>query len=51
MHQERIGEFADPQQSIVYVSNPRQLGLTPHLNIKRSHFFQNQFNLGINWEF
>lgn len=46
-----IGEFADPQQSIVMVSNPRQFNLFPHLNIKRSSFFQNQFNLGINWEY
>ena len=46
-----IGEFADPQQSIVLVSNPRQFNLRPHLNVKRSSFFQNQFNLGINWEF
>lgn len=46
-----IGEVADPQQSIVLVSNPRQFNLRPHLNVKRSSFFQNQFNLGINWEF
>ena len=45
-----IGEFADPQQSINYVSNPRQ-NIFPTLDVKRSSFFQNQFNLGINWEF
>lgn len=46
-----IGEFADPQQSIVKVANARQFNLFPHLNIKRSSFFQNQFSLGINWEY
>ncbi|MEQ9406412.1 MAG: hypothetical protein RIK87_01755 [Fuerstiella sp.] len=45
-----LGEVADPQQSIVYDSNPR-LNRFLHLNVKRSSFFQNQFNLGINWEF
>ena len=46
-----IGEVADPQQSINYVSNPRQQNLFPHLQIRRSSFFQNQFNIGINWEY
>lgn len=45
-----IGELADPQQSINYVSNPRQ-NLFPHLNVRRGSFFQNQFHVGINWTY
>lgn len=45
-----IGEIADPQQSINWLTNPRA-GITPTLNVKRSKFFQNSFTAGINWEF
>ncbi|MEZ6127422.1 MAG: hypothetical protein R3C59_01905 [Planctomycetaceae bacterium] len=45
-----IGEVADPNQSIVWRSNPRD-GVFPSLSTNRSSFFQNQFSAGINWEF
>lgn len=45
-----IGEVADPNQSITWVTNPRA-NLFPGINVKRSSFFQNSFNLGINWEY
>lgn len=45
-----IGEVANPTQSIVWASNPRA-GLFPSLKTERGNFWQNQFNIGINWEF
>ncbi len=45
-----IGEVADPNQSITWVTNPRA-NLFPGIDVKRSSFFQNSFNLGINWEY
>ncbi|MEZ6122151.1 MAG: hypothetical protein R3C49_03115 [Planctomycetaceae bacterium] len=45
-----IGEVANPTNSIVFISNPKA-GLFPYLKTERSQYFQNQFNLGINWEF
>lgn len=45
-----VGEVADPTQSINWLTNPRA-GVFPTINIKRSQFFQNSFNVGINWEY
>lgn len=45
-----IGEVADPNQSWVANTNPID-GLFPSLKVRRSIYFQNQFNVGINWEF
>lgn len=45
-----IGEVADPNQSIVWVSNPRA-GVFPYLKSNRVDYFQNTFSAGINWEF
>jgi hypothetical protein len=45
-----VGEVADPNQSINYTSNPR-LGLFPSVQVQRDAFFQNTFNVGINWNY
>lgn len=45
-----IGEVADPNNSIVWVSDPQD-GLFPFLSTKRTDFFKQQFDVGINWEF
>ena len=45
-----IGEVADPNQSITWLSNPRA-NLFPTIDVKRRSFYQNSFNLGINWEY
>lgn len=45
-----VGEVADPQQSINWLSNPRA-GVTPTIDIERSTYFQNSFSAGINWEY
>lgn len=45
-----IGEVANPTQSIVWTANP-QAGLFPTLKTERESFWQNQFNVGINWEY
>lgn len=45
-----VGEVADPNQSIVWHSNPRQ-GEFLHLRARRKSFYQNSFNFGINWEY
>ena len=45
-----VDEVADPQQSIVWESNPRA-GLFPTLDIYRRSFYQNSFRIGVNWEY
>ena len=45
-----VGEVADPQQSINWLTNPRA-GVTPTIDIQRSTYFQNSFSAGINWEY
>ncbi len=46
-----IGEVADPNQSIDYSAvNPR-LGLSPTVRAERDTFFQNSFNVGLNWNY
>ncbi len=45
-----IGEVADPNGSIVWQSNPID-GRFLQLKTQRTDYWQNQFNLGLNWEF
>ncbi|MEZ6061599.1 MAG: hypothetical protein R3C19_14730 [Planctomycetaceae bacterium] len=45
-----LGEIADPNKSIVWISNPRQ-GLFPTVNPSRTSFYQNTFNVGVNWDY
>ncbi|MFY9256032.1 MAG: hypothetical protein WAO83_21440 [Fuerstiella sp.] len=45
-----IGEVADPNQSISWLTNPRA-NLFPGIDVKRRSFYQNSINLGINWEY
>ncbi len=45
-----IGEVADPNGSIVWESNPID-GRFLQLRTQRSDYWQNQFNVGLNWEF
>lgn len=45
-----IGEVADPNGSIVWESNPID-GRFLQLKTQRTSYWQNQFNVGLNWEF
>jgi len=45
-----IGQVADPNDSIVYNSSP-VTGEFLHYQADRSTFYQNTFNLGINWSY
>ena len=45
-----IGQVADPNDSIVYDSSPTT-GDFLHYNSDRSTFYQNTFNVGVNWSY
>ena len=45
-----IGEVADPNQSVVWQSNPQQ-GIFPILNSRRDSFSQNSISFGLNWNY
>ncbi len=45
-----IGQVADPNDSIVYDSSPIT-GKFLHYDIDRNTFYQNTFNVGVNWSY
>ena len=45
-----IGEVAEPNDSIVYDSSP-VTGDFLHYSIERNTFYQNTFNVGVNWSY
>ncbi len=45
-----IGQVADPNDSIVYNSSPIS-GEFLHYQIERNTFYQNTFNIGVNWNY
>jgi hypothetical protein len=45
-----VGKVADPNQSIVWASRP-EAGIFPQARVQRDTFYQNTFNVGINWNY
>jgi hypothetical protein len=45
-----IGEVTDPNQSVNWGSRPI-LGLFPTVTPRRETFYQNSFNIGVNWNY